>query len=362
MKRTVFFSLALFVASASAVVAKDAMPVSIVKAIRAPIAQEINLIGDLRAIQISQLTSEVEGLVSALPVDDGDQITTGQVVVALDDELAAINTDVAAASVAETQAILTEARRRYAELTELAKKKHVPKTSVETALSDIDIAAGRHAQSRALKRRSQALLKRHTVRAPFDGVVNAKLTEVGQWVDTSDALLQLVATNLLRLVVAVPQAYFSKVHASTPVVIRFDALPNETIESVITTKVPVNDAAARTFPVHIDLSNDHQLLAPGMSARVLLQIPSNDQNTALIVPQDAIVRRPDGTQSVWTIVIDDGVTTAVPQRVQTGRVYHGNVEILDGEIRAGSRIIVRGNEILRAGQAVHVSNELEVEF
>jgi membrane fusion protein (multidrug efflux system) len=363
MKRIrVICSLAIFVFGNVHVIAEDAMPVSIVKAIRAPIAEEINLIGNLQAIQISLLTSEVEGHVSALSVDDGDRISKGQIVVELDNELATINTNIANASVDETQAIFSEAERRYAELTELAKKKHVPATSVETARSDINIAAARHAQSRATKSRADALLKRHTVRAPFDGVVNAKLIEIGQWVDTSDPLIELVATKFLRLRTPVPQSYYSRVGAGTPVVIRFDALPNELVESTITTKIPVTDTQARTFPVHIDLSNDHELLAPGMSARVLLQITDGHGATALIVPQDAIVRQPNGAQSVWTIVVDDGVATAVPKKVSTGRVYHNNVEILDGEIEPGTEVIVRGNEILRPGQRVRVSGELQIEF
>jgi len=343
-------------------IAEDSMPVSVVRTVRATIAEEITLTGNLRARRVSRLSPEVEGIIERVPVDDGDQIAQGQIVVTLNNELASIAKSRTAAEVEEAQARLGEARRRYTELTELAKQQHVPKTNVESAQAEINIAHAGLAQARAADRRTQALLDRHTVRAPFDGLVKEKLVEIGQWVETNSALVELVETRFLRLEAPVPQFYFGRVKPGTRVMIRFDSLPEQVFEAAITTTIPVSDSAARTFPVRIDLANEQGLLAPGMSARVILQIEDDTNRTALIVPQDAVVRRPDGTATVWTIKIEDGITKAEPREIQTGRIYRNNIEVLSGDLEPGAQVVVRGNEILRPGQAVTVAEETPMDI
>lgn len=337
--------------------AENSMPVSVVRSVRATIAEEVNLTGNLQARRVSRLSAEVEGIVEVLAVDDGDRISKHAVVLKLDNELATIAQARAAAEVDGANARHAETKRRYAELTELAKQQHVPKTAVESAHADIAIAYADHERAQADYRRAQALLKRHTVHAPFDGVVSRKLVEVGQWVETSSPLIELVETGFLRLEAPVPQFYFSRVKPGTRVVIKFDSMPDQVFEAEITTTIPISDSAARTFPVRIDLANKQGLLAPGMSARVVLQIENETNGTSLIVPQDAVVRRPDGSETIWTIEVEDGVTTAAPRQVRTGRVYHNNVEVLSGNLEPGTQVVVRGNEILRPGQPVTVAEE-----
>ena len=343
-------------------IAENSMPVSVVRSVRAIIAEEVNLTGNLQARRVSRLSAEVDGVVEVLAVDDGDRISQHDVILSLNSELSTIAQARAAAEVDGAKARHTEAKRRYAELTELAKQQHVPKTNVESARTEIEISYAEFERAEADYRRAVALLKRHTVRAPFDGVVSRKLVEVGQWVETSSPLIELVETGFLRLEAPVPQFYFNRVKPGTRAAIRFDSMPEQVFDATITTTIPVSDSAARTFPVRIDLANDQGLLAPGMSARVVLQIESDTGDTALIVPQDAVVRRPDGSETIWTVEVEDGITKAAPQKVRTGRVYHNNVEILSGNLKAGTQVVVRGNEILRPGQPVTVAEEMPMEI
>ncbi|MGR9089732.1 MAG: efflux RND transporter periplasmic adaptor subunit [Gammaproteobacteria bacterium] len=351
----------LGLATASVIVSpafgENAMPVSVVRIVRVPITEELRLTGTLQARRVSRLSSEADGIVGELFVDDGDRVSTGQLIVKLNNELATIEKSATAAAVAEAAARLADAERRYRELLALSKKQHVPATHVGSAKAEIDINRAALAQSRARDQHAQAMLNRHTVRAPFDGLIRAKLIEIGQWVETSTALVELVETNFLRLEAPVPQFYFSRVRAGTRVELRFDASPEDIFEASITTTIPVSDTGARTFPVRIDLPNEAGRLAPGMSARVVLHIEGDDDAAALIVPQDAIVRKPDGSTAVWTVVTEDGVVKAHPRVVTTGRVYRNNVEVVRGGLAAGDRVVVRGNEILRPGQAVSIAEE-----
>ena len=344
------------------IAADDSMPVSVVRAVRAPIAEELNLTGSVRARRVSRLSTEVDGIVDELLVDDGDRVESGQLVVKLNSELAEIEQSNTAAAVAEADARLAEAARRHAELLRLSKRQHVPETNVEAAKAEIDIARAALAQAEARDRRARALLERHRVRAPFAGVVRSKLVEIGQWVETSTALVELVETRFVRLEAPVPQFYFGRVVPGTRVAIRFDALPERVFEAAVTTTIPVSDVNARTFPVRVDLANEQGLLAPGMSARVAIRIEDDASQTALIVPQDAIVRQPDGTASVWTVEIEDGVSKAARKPITTGRIYRDNIEVVSGDVAPGDRVVVRGNEILRPGQPVAIADEAAMDI
>ncbi len=350
--------LALLIAAAPpAALANTPVPVGVETARTGSIAEEVALNGTLLARRIARLSPETDGLVTEVLVDDGDRVAAGAVVVRLDRRLARIALAAADARLAEARARHAEAERRHTELEELQASRHVADTSVASARAQIEIEAALVRQAAAELERAEELLTRHDVRAPFAAVVQHKRVERGEWVETGSVVAELVDVEVLRLEVPVPQFYFGDVAAGTPASIRFDALPERVFEAAVTRRIAVSDPASRTFRARIELPNDSGLLAPGMSARVTLRIGDPAAPPALLLPRDAVVRKPDGSASVWVVVEEDGVSKAVPRAVQTGRAYREHVEVVEGDISAGERVVVRGNEILRPGQSVSVAAE-----
>ncbi len=180
--------------------------------------------------------------------------------------------------------------------------------------------------------------------------------------ETGTSLFQLVETEVLRVRIPVPQYYFSRIHVGTPVQMQFDALPEYNLDAAVTMKIPVSSETGRTFPVRIEINNEDRRIAPGMSARVRLRLEESTGEEALLLPRDTIVHKPDGSTTVW--VIEDGGEGPVarPTPVSTGRAFKGNVAILDGGIRPGDRVVVRGNEILEPGQPVRIHREVDMEL
>ncbi len=347
----------LLLALAAVSQADTPVPVGVTTARMAVINEEVALHGSFVARRVSRLSSEIDGLVSEIHVDDGDVLSAGTEVVRLDQRFAAIARDAAVARLAEARARHAEAERRHRELAELQQSKHIAETTVASARAQIDIDAALVKQAEAELERSRELHARHLVHALFDAVVQRKLVERGEWVETSTALVELVDISVLRLEVPVPQFYFAAVDERTEVDIHLDALPDQPLRARVTRKIPIGDPASRTFRVRIDVPNPERALAPGMSARVVFSLGAAAQAPSLVLPRDAVVRKPDGSQSVWAIETADGVTTAVPREVRTGRAYREYIEIVTGDIAAGDRIVVRGNEILRPGQAVRVAEQ-----
>ena len=335
-------------------------PVSVVRATTSPLYDEIPLSGTVLARRVSLISPKIEGFVAEVLVDDGDEVKATDPLLRLDRIMAEIELSRSRAQVSEASARLKEAKRQRDEAAELVEKKHIPATSYEAALSEVDISAAILQRLRAELARQEENISRHTIYAPFDGVIAEKLVELGQWVDTGTGLVELVEIDVLRVDVPVPQHYFSEVMVGTDVKIRFDAMPEKDFSGKVSMKIPVGHESARTFPVRIEMDNKDHVMAPGMSARVRFLLSQSDQ--VLILPRDAVVKKSDGTELVWILSEENSVLKAMPVVVQTGKAYRQNVEIVKGDLKAGDRVVIRGNEILRPGQTVHVAQELEVKF
>ena len=339
-----------------------AVPVKVMRPVTAPVYEELPLTGSVTTRRRSRLSPEVAGLVAKLYVDEGDEVMQGDALLELDRDLAVIDRARAAAQVAEARARLTEALRKQDEAARLVEQKHIPRTRHEAAQAVV--AMDRAALERLKKEleRQEELVRRHTVSAPFDGVITRKLVEQGEWVKIDTPLFELTEINRLRVNVPVPQFYFGDVQPGAPVRLTFDAYPHRDFPAAVTMKVPVSSETARTFPVRIDIDNGERLVAPGMSVRVVFRLGGAGAGESLLLSRDAVIRKPDGSASVWVVQSDTEGMKARQVTVSTGRAYRGSIEITSGDVHAGDHVVVRGNEILRPGQLVEIKEELELKL
>lgn len=342
--------------------AENNIPVDVVEAARAPVYEDVPLSGTVESRRVSRLSPKLAGYVAEVLVDEGDPVTEGEALLRLDSVMAGIELDSIRAEIQEAEARLAEAKRQRDEAAELAEKKHIPSTNYEALVSEVAIAEAVLQRLQTDLERQQETLQRHTINAPFNGVIGEKLIETGQWVETGTALFQLVETEVLRVRIPVPQYYYGRIRVGTPARVRFDALPEYVLDAEVTMKIPVGSETGRTFPVRIELNNEDGRIATGMSVRVRLRLEDESGGETLLLPRDSLVREPDGTSTVW--VVEDGGDGQTARRitVQAGRSFRGNVEILEGDVQPGDRVVVRGNEILEPGQTVRIQREAELEL
>lgn len=344
----------LCVLSVVAVAADTATPVTISVAEIAPVFQEVPLNGNVTARRVSSLSPKVDGLIDEILVDEGDSVAAEDVLLRLDKVLAEIELSRAQAALQEARARHKEAIRQRDEAADLVSKKHIAATTYENSIAEVEINSAAVMRLTAEHRRQRELLERHSVRAPFGGVIGRKLVEIGQWVETGSAVFELVEIDVLRIDVPVPQFYFNRVEIGTPAAVSFDALPGLIFEAAVSMKIPVSNPSGRTFPIRIEMDNQTRIKAPGMSARVSLLLQEEGPAAALQLPRDAVVRKPDGSQTVWVVSEENGVLSAVPVVVEVGRAVRGKVEIVSGAVNPGDRVVINGNEILRPGQHVRI--------
>ena len=306
----------------------------------------IILTGTVEAKQRAQLAPLEAGRVKQLEVEIGDIVTTGQTLLSLDSKLAELEVQAAKASLMATQVNLNEANRLYQEVLLLSKQQLVAQTLISERAALLANSEAQLANAQATLSLRQELLNRHTLQAPFAGVIAQRNVDLGEWITQQTPVLTLVAQDDLRLTISIPQQYYSRLAKQLNVSVKVvpDSVDAASFSAVLNRFIPVSDPVTRTFMAQIDLPKESNLVA-GMSARAQISLPNTNQNTFML-PRSAIKQHPDGGSSVF--IVKNGMA----KRIITSYVQmSGNlVEISDHPVDLP--YIVTGVELLKDGTPV----------
>lgn len=334
---------------------KDTSLVTSTEVIAKTMQQVLPLSGTTEALRESGLSPRIDGLVSKLHVNEGSWVEAGQPLLELDDAIAKTQVASAQARLDEAQARYKDAKRQREEFQSLRSRQHVAANTLESAVATENATKAGVAAQRAELQRLQELLSRHTLKAPFAGLVSRKQTEIGQWVKADSPVVTLAALDTIRVRASLPQRYYQQVAKDSKIRIIFDALAEKSFSGKLSALVSVGDQTTRSFPVLIDIENAKHTIAPGMSAQVFVELSGNNAK-ALLVPRDAIVLRADGSRLVWRVKEDkEGQLKVEAVNVLVGRAQQERVEVLQSSLQEGDRIVMLGNENLRPGQLIRIS-------
>ncbi len=306
---------------------------------------EVRLPGTVESRMSAVVAGEVAGKVLSIEAQDGERVKKGQL-------LARIRPDFYRLRHAEAVARLDEsrARRQLAESSlqrarELFDANVLSQQDLDDAISEFTAWQGREAQNQAQIDQLELSLALLDVRAPFDGVVTRRLTEVGQWVANGGDVAEMVSLDRLEIRIDVAERYYDALRRGEQVRIAFEALPGSEWTGTIERIVPRAEDRARTFPVKVSVSNEDGRIGVGMLASVAMPVGAVTATT--MVPKDAIVGTGPGA-SVYRVTSEN---TAEMVPVQSGKAQGAWIAV-QGKIRPGDKVITRGNERLEPDQPV----------
>lgn len=323
---------------------------------------ELRLVtGQIEAAKRSTVAAEEAGRVIVSPPPPGTVLKEGDVITRLDDALLRIDLEAARivvneadTAVEETAAQLDIAKRDLARLEALFKSNVAKQREVDDARDTVAIRRSRHALAKAVVLRGNAAIarleeriKNTVILAPLQGTVVRKETELGEWLGEGDPVVEMIATDRLRVRLNIPELMVAGVSTDDPVTIRVNALDRK-YEAKPYAIVPDADVQARTFSLLIYLDNADGKAKSGMS--VSSELPTGKRVEALTIPRDALVTTPTGTQ---VFVGRGGVAVPVAVRV---RFASGDRFVIDAPIRHGEQVVTDGNERLTPGQPLNIIN------
>jgi RND family efflux transporter MFP subunit len=351
--RSVVFVVACMLSMAGSVfAADDRSPLVVVStASTDTVIKQVPLTGTVTSARVAQLSAEVGGLVRQVNVEVGDRVETGAALLELDREIEQLTLAALQASTRQARAELADAKRRYEDAKVLRKQKSISENELRLLEAEVEVDAAMLKQQQAEERRQQARVERHTLRAPFSGVISSRQAETGEWIEPGDAVLTLVAVDALRIEFRVPQEFFNRINPKSMLSVTLDALPDRVFDASINAVVPVSDPSSRTFLIHATVNAGDVKMTPGMSVHGKLGLTTGREG--VVVSRDAILRYPDGRVTVWVIDPGSEPPTVTEKRVTTGLGFDGLITIRDG-IDEGDVIVVKGNEALQEGQQVRI--------
>lgn len=331
--------------------------VEAVAAIQREVAPTIRLVGTVRPRLVTTVTAEVGGHVESLEVDDGDFVTAGDVLCRLRSAPRRFAHAEAVARLAGLEAALlvSEAELRKAafekDRTErLWKEKRSTDKEHNDTLADFDAATGRRDQARFAVDAQQAVvdrladeLARTVIRAPCDGYIIAKRTEIGSWVGQGGAVVDLMDLSVVRVRVDVPESCVDFCGIGAVASVRVDAL-NQSFSGRISRLIPNADPRARTFPIDIDIPNKTGRLKGGMFVRAA--VPAGPRARRLLIPKDAVVMR-GPLPMVFVVRRTEKGQMAEMLPVDVLSEVMDYVAVKVPGLSAGDWVIVRGNERMR---------------
>ena len=338
---------ALWLAPSLALAQPDkAVLVTVTEVVAEDMSPLIPTAGTVFSRNATQITSGLAARIEWI-AEPGDYIPAGGAVVRFDCDMLELRRDELLATAEREQVNVNTFSREAARL-ELAREALVASETQlvlmqgerDRATSDLKIAEVRI-------RQTENELERCVARAPFDGVVTARMRTAGEDVERSTVLAALTDTRNLEVRASVPIRYLPRVRAGAIAAVQMNEL---TLEGRIRKAVPAGDATSQTFEVRIDLpASAPDFIAAGQLVSVSLPLAASNQ---LTVPRDSIVLREDGT-FVMRITNDN---TAERVTIQVADATGQRVAVR-GELKPGDRIAVRGAEALDDGEAVAVRTE-----
>jgi membrane fusion protein (multidrug efflux system) len=348
-------TLSLMIAALWATVAVAQAPVRTEAVSTRTIVERVSVTGTVTSPRTAVLSTAVAGLVADITVDEGRRVAAGDAILRLDAELAELALERSFAEVRQRETALADARRRLDEAERVGPERGIARTQIESLRAEVASEEASLEASRIAAREQAAIVERHRLRAPFAGVISERYTELGEWVNPGDALLELVAIDNLRFDFRVSQNFFGEIKENAPVEITLDTLPGQKLSGRVSAIVPVKNPGARTFLVRVlaDASESIASLAisPGMSASAAFSLDTG--RSGIAVSRDAILRFPDGRVTVWIVDSRDGLPVVREQIVSTGLEFDGFVEIRAG-LSEGDRAVTHGNESLQEGQTIKI--------
>ncbi len=347
MSRVAALGLALVVGSGLPLAAQQGPPpaaVKVIEAVRTEMTSQMWVPGTVVSRSDARVAAEVSGQLDWV-AEVGDVVRKGAAVARIDDSAVQLELKNDDAQIKRLEADLAFVNQQLERRRQLAAEQIISANDLEQTQAQRETAEQNLVAARVAREQTQFRLSRATVRAPFDGKVVERLQEPGGYTSPGQEVVRLVNVDDVEIRTRAPlvvEPFLSE--GMTVAVEGRGSERSGTIRRVIR----VGDERSRMFEIRVGVDGQ----APVVGSAVKVGLPASAPREVVAVPRDALVLRSDAVY-LFRVSADD---TAERLSITTGIGDSALIEVV-GDVAAGDRIVVRGGERLRPGQAVSVGAE-----
>jgi RND family efflux transporter MFP subunit len=342
----------------------------------------LTLPGQTQAFDHADIFARATGYIAARKVDIGSRVKKGDLLVRIaapdldqqkrqaeaqlgqfQAQLAVAHADVDQAKANVTLANVTDARTATLAGQGWASKQNADQSraqmltataSLTAAEAKVKVAEANITAQQATVERLRTLITFEDVTAPFDGIVTARMVDVGDLVRADSGsgtpLFAIDSTDVLRVSVQVPQSAAVSIHDGVQAKVQVAQMPDRTFDGTVSRSSVALRSSVRTLDTEVDVANPDGVLRPGLYVNVTFAVPRSHPGVS--VPSEALifdaagtqvaVVQPDDTVKLRPITIARDLGTVLELR---SGLKGGDTVVLNppADLRDGSRIVPKGS-------------------
>ena len=314
------------------------------------VSKSIHLPAELLPIERAEIKARLNAYVSRVLVDIGDAVKKNQVLIVLEAPEMQSQIAEAKARYDEAQARARISRDRYQRLSMAA--------TLQGAVSEAELIQSRNGMladsaallsAASLARSYEQLQSYLTIRAPFNGIISARMTDSGDFAGSSGkgTLLVIERPDKLRMRIHVPESMVNQLPAGDSISFTVDAIENTTFHARFSRRSGSINRDTRTELWEYEYQNSENLIKPGMYANALLHL--GKKQNSFVVPASAVVTT---LEKKFVVKVENNEVAWMD--VKEGFILGSEIEIF-GDLNEGDVLLVRGTDEIRPGTAIKTS-------
>jgi RND family efflux transporter MFP subunit len=327
-------------------------PVSVVLPKRTAPTDEIVLPANVEPFITSPIYAQATGYLKTWYFDIGAHVKKGQLLAVIQSPEADQQLQQARSNLLTAQANLELASITKTRYQGLLKSNAVSQQDVDNAVGTYNANAAIVEADKAAVEQFSALVSFERVYAPFDGVITARNTDIGDLINSGSNsnvktdLFHIAQPDKLRVFVNVPEQYSQEVKPGQTAELTLAEFPGLQFPGVLVRTAEAINLATRTLPIEVDVNNRTGTLLTGSYAEVHLKLPG--PTSTYVIPANTLIFRSEGLQ---VAVVRGG--KIVLTSVTPGHDLGNAIEIVAG-LNADDQVVVNPPNSIVSGQAVKV--------
>jgi RND family efflux transporter MFP subunit len=326
--------------------------VSVVSPTRTTSADEVILPGNVQPYISSPIYARTNGYLKKWYFDIGARVKQGQL-------LAVIETPEVDQQLQQARSNLLTAQANL-ELASVTKTRYQGLLkSNAVSQQDVDNAVGTYNANKAIVEADKAAVEQYSalvsfekVYAPFDGVITARNTDIGDLINSGSSsnvktdLFHIAQPGKLRVYVNVPEEYSRGIAAGMTADLSLAEFPDRKFQGKVVRTADAINMTTRTLLIEVDVDNPTGTLLTGSYAEVHLAVPT--QTSTFLIPVNTLLFRTEGLRAA---VVKEG--KVVLTAVTPGHDFGDQIEIVSG-LKSDDQVIVNPPDSIVSGQAVQI--------
>jgi RND family efflux transporter MFP subunit len=333
--------------------AQAALPaVSVVAPKQTAPADEIILPGNVQPFITSPIYARTNGYLKKWYFDIGAHVKQGQLLAVIETPEVDQQLQQARSNLLTAQANLELASITKTRYQGLLKSNAVSQQDVDNAVGTFNANKAIVEADKAAVEQYSALVSFEKVYAPFDGVITARNTDIGDLINSGSStaaktdLFHISQPGKLRVYVNVPEEYSQGIKVGMTADLSLAEFPGRKFEGTLVRTAEDINVMTRTLLIEIDVDNPKGTLLTGSYAEVHLAVPT--QASTFLLPVNTLIFRTEGLR---VGVVKDG--KVVLTAVTPGHDFGNQIEIVAG-LKAEDQVIINPPDSIVSGQEVQI--------